>query len=111
MAKYLILWRKNATAPWPLDPAELLTLYKMMWDAMDLQMKSGEVKDSGYFLDGDSGYVLAEGDAKNTLRAAAAFSPFYEVEVLEEVVSDQVAIEVFTEDLKDKIAFAEAMKQ
>ena len=40
-----------------------------------------------------------------------AFSPFYEVEVLEEVVSDQVAIEVFTEDLKDKIAFAEAMKQ
>ena len=111
MAKYLVLWRKNPTAPWPTDPAELLKFNEMMWGLFDLQNKSGGVKDYGYFLDGNSGYTIAEGDAKESLRAAAAFSPFYEVEVLEEVVSDQVAIEVFTEDLKDKIAFAEAMKQ
>jgi hypothetical protein len=69
------------------------------------------VKDYGNFLDGNSGYVVAEGDAKSTLRAGLGFSPFYESEVIEEVVSNEVAREVVTEDLKNKIAFAEAMKR
>jgi hypothetical protein len=84
----------------------------MMWGMFD-SMTSGEgdVKDYGYFLDGNSGYLITEGDAKDALRAAAAFSPFYEFEVIEEVVSRKVAQGVFTEDLKNKMAFLGAMKQ
>ena len=111
MAKYLTLWRKNPSAPWPTDPPEILKFNEMMWGMFDAMTSGeGDVKDYGYFLDGNSGYTIAEGDAKESLRAAAAFSPFFEFEVIEEVVSREVAQEIFTEDLKNKIAFTEAMK-
>lgn len=108
MAKYLILWRLCPTAPWPTDPAELLKLNEMMWEMMDHAIKAGQVLETGYFLDGASGYTIAEGDSTDALRSAAMFSPFIEWVEYEEIVPYETGKEIFRAVFQAK---AEAMKR
>jgi hypothetical protein len=85
MAKYLNLWRMNPMAPSPTDPADVVKLYEMHFAAVDNWLKTGDVKEFGFFLDGRSGYVIAEGDSKGIFRRTFSFYPFIESEVQEMV--------------------------
>ncbi len=40
----------------------------MIFAAMDNLIKTGEVQEFGFFLDGTSGYVIAGGEAKDEFR-------------------------------------------
>lgn len=98
-------------APWPTDPAELLKLYELMWAMMEPAFKAGQIKDAGLFTDGASGYIIAEGDSTDALRAALMFSPFMEWYESEEIVPYEAGKEVTREVLKAKAAAMAAMKQ
>ena len=111
MGKYLIYWRKVETAPWPTDPTEALKLNEMMWAAMDNKIKSGEVKEIGWFVDGTSGYVIAEGDSTDALRSAAMFGPFIEWADSEEIVPWETGKEVFRGVMKAQAEQMAAMKR
>jgi hypothetical protein len=108
MTKYLFLYRACPTAPWPTDPADLLKVNEMLWGLMDLAIGTGQVKDAGWFLDGNSGYVIAEADSASALQATLASSPYLDWTMIEEVVPFEEGKKIFREDLKAK---AEAMKQ
>jgi L-rhamnose mutarotase len=108
MGKYLTIWRNNLDE-WPSDPTEAAKLAEMMWATMDEMIKSGNVQETGFFLDGNSGYTIAEGkDSAEGLRAAAMFSPFVEWVDYEEIVPFEKGKEVFRAVWKAK---AEAMKR
>jgi L-rhamnose mutarotase len=85
VGKYLLLWKVNFSF-WPLEPSKSLELNEKMWAAMDDLMKKGLVKDYGIFVDGQSGYLIAEGEADNLYMAANMFIPYVSVEV-HEIVS------------------------
>ena len=108
MVNTLTLWRHNPMAPWPTDPAELLKLYEMMWAMME--HLPGGIKDTGLFTDGKSGYLIAEGDSTDALRASLMFSPFIEWYESEEIVPFEIGMKVTREALKAKAAAMAAMK-
>jgi L-rhamnose mutarotase len=85
VGKYLLLWQVNFSF-WPLEPSKSLELNEKMWTAMDDLMKKGLVKDYGIFVDGQSGYLIAEGEADNLYMAANMFIPYVSAEV-HEIVS------------------------
>jgi L-rhamnose mutarotase len=64
VGRYLLLWRVNFSF-WPMEASKSLELNEKLWAAMDDLMKKGLVKDYGIFLDGQSGYLIAEGEAAN----------------------------------------------
>jgi len=80
--RYLLLWRVNFSF-WPMEASKSLELNEKMWAAMDDLMKKGLVKDYGIFLDGQSGYLIAEGEAANLYMAANMFIPYVSAEVHE----------------------------
>lgn len=94
MAKYLNLWRMNPMAPLlPTDPAEVVKLDEMLFAAVDNWLKTSEVKEFGFFLDGTSGYVITEGDAKDIFTRTFSHYPFIESEV-QEIVPHETGIEI-----------------
>ncbi len=68
-------------------------------------------KDTGLFTDGKSGYLIAEGDSTDDLRASLMFSPFIEWHESEEIVPFEIGMKVTREALKAKAAAMVAMKQ
>jgi hypothetical protein len=107
MAKYLVLWRSCPTA-WPADPEEQIKINEMLMGLSDMGVSSGEIKDTGYFLNGNSGYMIAEGDSASALQAARSVCPYMEFYAIEEIVPYEEGKKIFREDLKAK---AEALKQ
>ena len=106
MGRFLVLWRQNPQAPWPTDPVEALKLNERMWAGLDSQIQNGDIKEIGWFMDGSSGYVIAEGKSTVILGDIAMFSPYILVEV-HEVIDHDTAKETFRAVLK---AQAEAIK-
>lgn len=83
MARYLIIWRSDPVALWPTDPVEYSKLTENSFAAMDDPAKKGLIKEMGSFLDGNSGYVICEGEGVDIYRASGMFSPYWESEVHE----------------------------
>jgi len=83
MARFLVLWRRNPVAPWPMDPAEYLGMQEKVWAGLDTLIKAGEIKEFGYFADGRSGYALGEAETTDVFRDVSTFLPFYEADVHE----------------------------
>ena len=83
MAKYMVLWRVNPSAPWPLDPAASTQLLERVFAAIDEGLKSGLYLEFGYFPNGTSGYVISSGEAKDAFMTAFANYPWWEFEVHE----------------------------
>jgi hypothetical protein len=83
IARFLILWHRNNVAPWPKDFKEATKLTEMQWAGIDKLMKTGEIKEFGWFLDGKSGYAIGEGEPTTALRDVNMFIPFQEFEIQE----------------------------
>lgn len=77
MAKFLVLWRANMNAPWPQDPAELAKLFEMLFAATESGIKSGEILEHGYSLNGMSGCNVRTGESKDTIAKAFSVSPWF----------------------------------
>ena len=105
MARFLVLWRRNPVAPWPMDPAEYLKLQEKVWAGLDALTKAGLMKEFGYFADGRSGYSIGEGDITDAFRSLSTFLPFYESDV-HEIIS----YEKGKESIKDAIELQKSMK-
>lgn len=109
MTKFLALWRACPSTPqWPSDPTELQKLRDTLWGLQDLGISTGQIKDAGFFLDGNSGYFVADVDASGALQAAIASCPFIEYDMIAAVVPYEEGKKLFREDAKAK---AEAMKR
>jgi len=89
MSRYLALWRRNPSAPWPRDLTEYSKLQETMWAAIDGLMKKGEIKEFGWFLDGLSGYAIAEGDSATHFKNVSMFAAYYDFEVHEMLQYDK----------------------
>ena len=83
MARYLVLWHMNPVAPTPTDPSENLKLNEMMFAGIENLMESGEVEESGFFVDGRSGYVIGKGETIDSFRNVSMFLPYIHCEVHE----------------------------
>ena len=85
MAKFMMLWRANPSAPWPLDPAAATQLFEMIFAAVDEGLKSGLTLEFGYFPNALSGYAISSGEAKAKDMFMGAFTsyPWFQVEVHE----------------------------
>jgi hypothetical protein len=82
LARYLELWRRNP-APWPTDPAESSKLSEKLFTGIDNLIKKGTIKEFGFFMDGNSGYVITEGDSADVFQKVSMFNPYIECEVQE----------------------------
>ena len=105
MGRFLILWQQNPQAPWPTNPVETLKLNEMMWAGIDTQIKKGDIKEIGWFMDGNSGYVIAEGTSSVILGDVSMFSPWIKVEV-HEIIDHETAKATFRAVLKAQIETA-----
>ena len=84
MPKYLTIWRRNPSAPWPIDPTEAMQLDEMTFAVIDEGVKSGRLLEVGFFANGTSGYSISSGeDAKGILTSALANHPWSQFEVHE----------------------------
>ena len=83
MARFLVLWRMNLSAPLPMDPSKSLELNEKMWAAIDGLMKKGEIEAFGAFPDGTSGYGIGKGETTDLLRDVSMFQPYIICEVHE----------------------------
>jgi hypothetical protein len=106
VAKFLVLWRRSATA-WPTDPVEYSKLVESSAAWIDDRIKKGEIKEHAHFLDGTSGYTICEGEATDILRALSMTVPNYDYEV-HEFIPYEKSRRIVTEALK---ARAEAAKK
>jgi hypothetical protein len=83
VARFHLSWRLN-TASWPVgDPQKTLELNETLWAVMDDLMKKGLVKDYGIFPDGESGFLIGEGEAADVYMSVNMFIPYVSCEVQE----------------------------
>ena len=82
MARFHVSWRIN-TASWPTDPQKSMELNEMLWSVLDDLMKKGLVKEYGIFPDGESGFLIAEGEVTDVYTGANMFIPYTSSEVHE----------------------------
>jgi hypothetical protein len=78
-----------------------------LFAAVDNWLKTGGVQEFGFFPDGKSGYVIAEGDSKDIFGRTFSHYPFIESKV-QEIVPYETGKEIMRGVLKAK---AEAMKK
>jgi hypothetical protein len=65
------------------DPQKSRELNEILWAVLDDLMKKGLVKDYGIFPDGESGYLIAEGEAVSVYTSVNMFIPYVSCEVQE----------------------------
>ncbi len=82
MARFHVSWRIN-TATWPKESKVNRELNETFWTVIDDLIKKGLVKDYGIFPDGDSGYLIGEGETTNIYSAVNMFIPYVSCEVHE----------------------------
>jgi hypothetical protein len=80
MAKYLILIKFNETL-WPKDPKESAALLGKMMAITKQDLKSGQLKDYGYYLGGGNGYAISVQSPEDIQKVAMQFSPYVTFEV------------------------------
>ena len=105
MARFLVFWRANLTAPWPTDPVESLKLLEKMFAAMDDSIKKGAVEEYGFFPDGTSGYSISKGETTDVFRSANMWLPYLLFEI-HEIIPYEKAKEILRAVLKAQIAAA-----
>jgi len=105
VARFLILWRRSPTAPFPTDPVEYSKFMEKTWAAIDALIKKGVIKEMGSFLDGTSGYAIGEGESIDTFRNVSMFVPYYESEV-HEIIPYEKTKEIFRALMKGLITAA-----
>jgi hypothetical protein len=79
----LVLWRQNPSAQWPEDPVDIAKLRENMWTGIDNLIKSGDIKEFGFFLDGISGYAIGNKDSATAFKNVNMFLPYYTSEIHE----------------------------
>ena len=82
MARFHVSWRIN-TASWPKEPQASHELNETFWAVIDDLMKKGLVKEYGIFPDGESVFIIGEGDTTNIYGAVNMFIPYVSSEVHE----------------------------
>jgi hypothetical protein len=107
MARFLLLWHANPSAPWPTDPSKYLELMEKMWAGIDGLMKKGEVEEMGSFLEAHTGYSIGKGEPTDLFRDVLMFSPYFIFEV-HEIIPHEKSKETTRAVLKAQIA---AMKK
>ena len=105
MARFLVLWRVNWSAPWPTDPSKNLQLNERMWTGIDALMKKGVVEEYGIFPDGASGFAIGKGEATDVFSAVSMFQPYVICEV-HEIISHEKSREIMRGLMKTLIAAA-----
>jgi hypothetical protein len=83
MARFLVTWHINPSAPWPTDPSKLLEMDEKMWAMLDGTMKKGELEEAGVFPEGHIGYLIGKGEAVDMFRNASMFYPYIVSEIHE----------------------------
>ncbi len=111
MAKYLTTRHINPSAPWPLDPAAATQLLEMTFAAVDEALKSGRALEFGYFPNGCSGYAILSGEAKDVFRGALAQFPWFQFEVLHEIIDYEAGKAAARQVLKAQAEAMPAMKR
>jgi hypothetical protein len=110
MAKTMIIWRANTSAPWPADPTESAKLNEMMWAQMDSMLKAGQVLEFGFFPDAISGYVIANGGPADQYMGSFSMYPWVVSEV-HEIVPFEKGKEIGRAVLKGMAEQMAAMKR
>jgi hypothetical protein len=59
----------------PLDPAEHVKLNEMLYTRIGNMLKTGEIMEFGFFLEGSSGYAISEGESADTFNLLTGFFP------------------------------------
>jgi hypothetical protein len=104
VARYLVLWRQNPSAPNPTTPSENLQLNEMMFVAIDDLMARGDIEEFGFFSDGRSGYVIGKGETIDSFRNVSTYFAFYSVVVPPRMHTNKRAHDFsFTETKRFKI--------
>jgi hypothetical protein len=83
MTKYLILMKFNETL-WPKDAKESAALLKKMLELTKQDLKSGQLKDYGYFLGSGgqyAGYAVSGQSPEDIQKVAMQLSPYVTFEV------------------------------
>jgi hypothetical protein len=85
MARYIVKFEANRTA-WPIDPAEVLTLWEAIIGAGTAMIEDGTFSDV-VWTSGMAGYAVVEAPSKDG--AIAATTPFFPLftQTIEEAVS------------------------
>ncbi len=83
MSRYMILFRANLFA-WPTDPKGLLALTEKVAAGGDYQLKTGQLKEIGWFSNTE-GYAIAEGSMEKAIELAYSYNPYYSQEIREMV--------------------------
>jgi hypothetical protein len=110
MAKYMMLWRGNSAAQWPLDPAAATQLFDKMLAGVDEGLKSGLILELGFFPDVLSGYAIISGEAKDVFMTAFADHPWIEHEV-HEIIDYERGKGIVRQVMKAKAEAMAAMKR
>jgi hypothetical protein len=105
MGKFLAIWTQSPTASWPIDPAEALKLNEMLWAGVEGLMKTGEIVEFGWFLDGKSGYAIGEGDSVTLFKNVNMFTAYFDM-TIEEIIPYETGKEVNRARLNMLIAMA-----
>lgn len=107
----MTIWRRNPSAPWPIDPTEAKQHDEMRFAFIDEGLKSGRILDFGWFADGTSGYVISSGESgQGVLAMAFAAHPWFEREV-HEIIDYETGKEIDRQVLKAQAEQMTAMKR
>jgi len=93
LPKYMTIWGRSQSAPWPTDPAQAKQLDERTFAFIDEALKSGRILEVGWFAEGTSGYSISPGeDAKGILTGTFATHPWAQYEV-QEIIDHETAKE------------------
>ncbi len=93
MARFLIIWHINPTL-FPDDPEEYAKFIEKVWAGIDDLIKKGVVEEMGAFLDGMTGFAIANAESRDVYRILNMHEPYWDFEV-NEIIS--------YEDMKEEI--------
>jgi len=111
LPKYMTIWRRNPSAPWPTDPTKAKQLDEKTFAFIDEALKSGRILEVGWFADGTSGYSISTGeDAKGVLTGALFTHPWAQYEV-REIIDYETGKEIDRQVLKAQAEQMAAMKR
>jgi hypothetical protein len=108
MAKFMILWRANPSAPW-LDPAAT-QWFEKVFAAVDEGLKSGLILEHGFFPNALSGYTIVSSEAKDVFMRAFADYPWLQFEV-HEIIDYETGKAIARQVLKARAEQMAAMKR
>lgn len=107
MGKFLILWCTNSAAPFPKESKEYKKFMEHIWMSIDARVKSGMLKDYGFFLESKAGYAIAEGTSEQVFKYVSMFAPYW-TSTVHEIISYEKGKEILKQAMTGAIECAEA---